>query len=238
MGLLDEVKKSLVRGRGLQEKAGLPFVTVSYAQSLDGSIALRSGYPLAISCPESRLLTHSLRALHEGILVGIGTVLADDPQLTVRNVPGQNPQPIILDSRLRFPPYARLLKGNGRRPWIFAAQTAEAGRARSLEASGAVIFRFLPDPDGRIGIRPLLKSLAEQGVLSLMVEGGAQVITSFLLARMVNQMVISIAPSLVGGTRVIEALAGRGSGPFPQLTHIDYERVGEDLVLRADPVWT
>ena len=238
MGLLDEVKKNLERGRGLREKTGLPFVTVSYAQSLDGSIALRSGYPLEISCPESRLLTHSLRALHEGILVGIGTVLADDPQLTVRDAPGQSPQPIILDSRLRFPLYARLLNGNGRRPWIFATQTAEVGRARSLEASGAVIFRFLPEPDGRIGVRPLLKFLAEQGVVSLMVEGGAQVITSFLLARMVNQMVISIAPSLVGGTRVIEALGGRETAPFPRLVKIDYERMGEDLILRADPEWT
>ena len=145
-------------------------------------------------------------------------VLADDPRLTVRNVPGQNPQPIILDSRLRFPPYARLLKGNGRRPWILR-RPDRGGWPRHLSASSrrAVIFRFLPDPDGRIGIRPLLKSLAEQGVLSLMVEGGAQVITSFLLARMVNQMVISIAPSRVGGTRVIEALAGRGSGPFPPI---------------------
>ena len=238
MGLFDEVKKNLVQGRGLREKAGLPFVTVSYAQSLDGSIALRPGYPLAISCPESQRLTHSLRALHEGILVGIGTVLADDPQLTVRNVPGQNPQPIILDSRLRFPPYARLLAGNGRRPWIFTTQNAEVGRARSLEESGAVVFRFSPDPDGRIGVRPLLESLGEQGVVSLMVEGGIQVITSFLLARMVNQMVVTIAPFLVGGTRVIEALADRESGPFPRLVNVDYERVGEDLVLRADPVWT
>ncbi len=238
MGILDEVKKNILRERDDTKEIRLPFVTVSYAQSLDGSIALRPGYPLAISCSESLSLTHTLRAMHDAVLVGIGTVLADDPRLTVRMTAGRNPQPVVLDSRLRFPSYARLLEGNGHRPWIFTTLEAEVNREKSLEASGALVLRLPSGPDGRIEVKTLLKKLAEMQVKSLMVEGGAQVINSFLLARAVNQIVVCIAPVLVGGLRVIDAIAGFNPAHFPRLINIGYEQVGDDLVLRADPRWT
>ena len=95
-----------------------PFVTVSYAQSIDGSIATRRRRPLPISGPGAMRMTHGLRALHDGILVGIETVLADDPQLSVRLVEGPHPQPVVLDTRLRTPLEARLLKGGNGRPWL------------------------------------------------------------------------------------------------------------------------
>lgn len=238
MGILEEVKKNISRGEGDTRETRLPFVTVSYAQSLDGSIALRPGYPLAISCSESLDLTHSLRAMHDAVLVGIGTVLADDPQLTVRRSPGQNPQPVILDSRLRFPAYARLLEGNGHQPWIFTTQEADVSRERSLEAAGALILRLPSGPDGRIEVNTFLRKLADMQVKSLMIEGGAQVINSFLLAQAVDQIVICIAPVLVGGLRVIDAIAGFKPAHFPRLINMEYEQVGDDLVLRADPRWT
>ncbi|MGC1403772.1 MAG: RibD family protein [Thermodesulfobacteriota bacterium] len=238
MGILDEVEKNILRESDDTKETRLPFVTVSYAQSLDGSIALRPGYSLAISCSESLALTHTLRAIHDAVLVGIGTVLADDPRLTVRMTAGQNPQPVVLDSRLRFPSYARLLEGNGHRPWIFTTQEAEVNREKSLEASGALVLRLPSGPDGRIEVKTLLKKLAEMQVKSLMVEGGAQVINSFLLARAVNQIVVCIAPVLVGGLRVIDAIAGFKPAHFPRLINIGYEQVGDDLVLRADPRWT
>ena len=238
MGILDEVKNNILREGDDPKETRLPFVTVSYAQSLDGSIALRRGYPLAISCSESLSLTHTLRAMHDAVLVGIGTILADDPQLTVRMTAGQNPQPVILDSRLRFPSYARLLEGNGHRPWIFTTPEAEVNREKTLVDSGALVLRLPSGPDGRIEIKTLLRKLAEMQVKSVMVEGGAQVINSFLLARAVNQMVVFIAPVLVGGLRAIDAIAGLRPAHFPRLINMRYEQVGDDLVLRADPRWT
>src|SRR5687768_4642967 len=96
-----------------------PVVTLSYAQTLDGSLAL-PGRQLIISSPESMKMTHELRAAHDGLLVGIGTVLIDDPRLTVRLADGRNPQPVVLDSRLRMPLTANLLKHPDRRPWLAA----------------------------------------------------------------------------------------------------------------------
>jgi GTP cyclohydrolase II len=237
MTILHEAQHKIDLGKNLAKESGIPFVTVSYAQSLDGSIALRPGYPLSISCAESLILTHNLRAMHDGILIGIGSVLADDPQLTVRMAQGRNPQPLILDSRLRFPSYARLLDCNGRQPWIFTTDSAGADRERTLEARGARIFRLPSGPEGRIDIRTLLTHLGRMGILSIMVEGGAEVIHSFLLAKAVNQIVVSIAPLLVGGIRAIESSSNGEPTPFPRLINTCYEKVGNDMMLRADPDW-
>ena len=106
--ILDQVSECLRSAPAHRRRTGRPFVTLSYAQSLDGSIADRPGRPLALSGPQAMALTHGLRAAHEAILVGIGTVLADNPRLNVRLVDGPDPQPMVVDSRLRFPPYANL----------------------------------------------------------------------------------------------------------------------------------
>jgi len=106
---------------GMAWESPLPLVTVSWAQSANGAIAAADGSPVALSGPESLRLTHRLRALHGAIMVGIETVIADDPLLSVRLAEGPQPQPVILDSRLRFPPGARLLSRADRKPWIFRA---------------------------------------------------------------------------------------------------------------------
>ena len=137
-------------------------------------------------------MTHGLRAAHEAILVGIGTVLADNPRLNVRLVEGPDPQPVILDSRLRFPPYANLLK-NGRSPLIAANAGADAERRQALEAAGARVL-VLPGNNGWVDLADLLKHLGSMGINSLMVEGGARVITSFLASRLVDQVVLTLAP--------------------------------------------
>ncbi len=117
-------------------------------------------------------LTHSLRACHDAILVGIGTVLADNPRLTVRLVAGKDPQPVIVDSRLLFPPYAELLR-HPRPPWIATSQKADHKRQETLEAAGARVFR-LPSANGWVDLDCLLKLLSDRGLNSLMVGGGAQ----------------------------------------------------------------
>lgn len=228
----------LDQGTRVAEPNHSPFVTVSYAQSLDGSIAQRPGHPLNISSRDSLILTHRLRAIHEAILVGIGSVLADDPQLTVRHATGRNPQPVILDSRLRFPSYAKLLNGSRPVPWIVTSDQADRSREQTLKGLGAEIIRLPADEDGRINIRTLMRCLAQKGIRSLMVEGGSQVITSFILARAVNQFVVCIAPFFVGGTPIIDVTAGLKPSQYPRLVNIYHEKVGSDLILRADTNWS
>jgi len=124
-----------------------PSVTLSYAQSLDGSIAARSREPLTLSGVESMRMTHQLRAAHDAILVGIGTVLADNPRLTVRLVPGKSPQPVVLDSHLCLPLNANLLNLPPS-PWIAALEGADLQRRVALEARGGRVFHLPADEDG------------------------------------------------------------------------------------------
>lgn len=224
-------------GAVCRRKQGRPLVTLTYAQSLDGSIAARPGHPLAISCMESLTLTHSLRAAHDAILVGIGTVLADNPRLNVRLVPGKNPQPVLLDSRLRFPSYAHLLK-DGNRPWVITSSSAEMSRQRELENQGAKVFRLPEGSGGGIDLSALVAKLGELGVTTLMVEGGAQVITSFICSRLVDQVIVTVAPVLVGGLRVLNSFLQPPVGNFPRLSQVSFHQVGKDLVLWGYPEWS
>jgi 3,4-dihydroxy 2-butanone 4-phosphate synthase/GTP cyclohydrolase II len=178
-----------------------------------------------------------MRAVHDAILVGIGTVLADNPRLTVRLVEGPDPQPVVLDSRLRFPLYAKLLRANGTGPWIATSPQAEAERQETLRRAGARLLLLPTDADGWIDLAALLGRLAELGVDSLMVEGGAQIITSFLASRLVDQVVVTIAPLLVGGLRVVDTFALPHPFTFPRLNRLTCEQAGEDLILMGEPEW-
>jgi len=210
-------------------------VTLSYAQSLDGSIADRPGHPLALSGSQSMAMTHGLRASHEAILVGIGTVLADNPRLNVRLVAGADPQPVVVDSRLRFPHYANLLK-NSRAPWIATSNNADPERQQALEVAGAQILR-MPGSNGWVDLATLLERLGAMGINSLMVEGGAQIISSFLASRLVDLVVLTIAPLLVGGLRVVDHLGYSPRRRLPRLKNLSYRQLGDDLVLRGEPDW-
>jgi len=209
-----------------------PVVTVTYAQSLDGSLAAAPGRPLALSGPQSLAFTHQLRAAHAAILVGVNTVLADDPQLTVRlsgaTTAGPHPQPLVLDSRLRCPPEARLLRHPSHRLWLATTDAAPAERQAALEAAGARIIRLPADERGRVALPALLDWLGAHGLGSLMVEGGAQTITAFLSQRLADRLIVTIAPRLIGGLRAIAA-------PLDlPLQNVHCRRLGEDLVVEAE----
>ncbi len=211
-------------------RAGRPFVTLSYAQSLDGSITARRGEQTIISGPEAGRLTHRLRARHDAILVGIGTVLADDPQLTVRLVRGPDPQPVIVDSRLRFPPWARLLR-EGRRPWIATTEAADAARQATLEAAGARVIRLPATADGLVSLPALLAHLQRLHIRSLMVEGGATVISHFLAEHLADRLVVTIAPMMLGGLNAVGELAHLNGRALPRLARARYETLGKDIIL-------
>ncbi len=214
---------------------GRPLVTLSYAQSLDGSIAICRGKSCALSGTDSQVMTHKLRAAHDSILVGIGTVLADNPRLTVRLIEGPNPLPIILDSRLRFPLNSNLLR-NRMSPLIVTTYTADQQKQEILEASGVRVVRVAADDRGWVDLQSLLRVLADQGISSVMVEGGARVITSFLSQQVVDRIVITITPKLLGGLHAVENplsltdSQGYMHYSLPEFKYFGYEQVGADLV--------
>jgi len=218
-----------------------PFVTLSFAQSLDGSIAAEPGAPTRISSPASMRLTHALRAAHDAILVGIGTVLADDPALTVRLVEGPQPQPVILDSSLRLPASARVLH-HPRRPWLAAAGADPAQRV-ALEALGASVLE-LPPSAGQVDLHALLRTLRGRGIGSIMVEGGAGVISAFLRLQLVDALVLTIAPRFIGGLQAVGRPSGASlraardqSTPLPRLKHPAYTPLDGDLLVWGLPEW-
>jgi 3,4-dihydroxy 2-butanone 4-phosphate synthase/GTP cyclohydrolase II len=213
-----------------------PFVTLSFAQSLDGSITATEGAATALSGAESLVLTHALRSVHDAILIGIGTVLADDPRLNVREWTGDDPVPVILDTSLQTPGTARFLSRQGqvgihdgeRGPVVFyrdePIDPVRDDRKRALEAAGA---RCVPvDPRDLPGI---LRELAAMGFSSVMVEGGAGVIASFLEAKCVDRVVVTVAPRFLGGFRY--------EPPAVELDFPKYARLGDDLIVAGEPVW-
>lgn len=209
-----------------------PLVSLCYAQSLDGSLTLQRGKPLALSGNESMRLTHQLRSLHSAILIGIGTVLADDPQLTVRYAAGPTPQPIIMDSHLRFPQDARLWTSNPHRPWLVAQAPFNGPRQALLEARGARLIELRPGPSVQ-ALPALLHDLWKLGIHSLMIEGGARIIESFLRERLVDRLIVTLAPCLVGGLHYLGEIGPLV--PTMALDHLHYERLGNDLVVCALP---
>ncbi len=220
----------LVAGaKGHRRRTGRPWVTLAYAQSLDGSIALEAGRPFRLSGPESLKLTHQLRAAHNAILVGIGTVLSDDPQLTVREVTGPNPQTVVLDSHLRLPLVSKLMESEIK-PWIFAAEGAANESRAELESRGTRIWNVFEESDGRLDLQEVLAALGRQNVDSLMVEGGAQVLTSFLQQRLADFIILTLSPQYLGGVPSVE----RGAFQLPQLPRLmdaQVEKIGEDFVV-------
>lgn len=213
-----------------------PLVTLSYAQSLDGSIAVRRGVQTLISGPESLKLAHRLRARHDAILVGVGTVLSDDPQLTVRLVDGRNPQPVIVDSRLRFPPTAQMLRAE-RRPWILTTPTADPARQAALEAAGAAVVRLPADSSGLVSLADALAHLHGQAIRRVMVEGGAQVISNFLAGHLADRLVLTIAPLLLGGLSAVDHLGQVNGRGIPRLRRSVMAPVGRDMVLFGELMW-
>lgn len=180
----------------------VPRVTVSYAQSLDGRIATAAGESRYISCPATLRLAHRLRRDNEAILVGIGTVLRDDPELSCRLRGCPSPLRVVLDSRLRLPADSRIACTAGRLPTVvFCADSSDPEQARRrgiLEGLGLRVVAVAPAADGTLPPGAVLQWLGGQGLRSLFVEGGGRVITSFLRAGVVRRLLVVVAPLLIG----------------------------------------
>jgi 5-amino-6-(5-phosphoribosylamino)uracil reductase/diaminohydroxyphosphoribosylaminopyrimidine deaminase/5-amino-6-(5-phosphoribosylamino)uracil reductase len=186
-----------------------PAVTVSYAQTLDGRLATRTGSSRWISGPASLRFAHELRASHAAIMVGVGTVCRDDPRLTVRLVAGRDPLRVVVDSTLRTPLTAAVLAG-GAATGTLLAVTARAPdeRRAAARALGATVLDLPADARGGVDLVALFAALHAQGIGSVMVEGGARLITALLRARLVDRLAVCVAPKLLGAG--IEAIGDLG----------------------------
>ena len=183
-----------------QLRTGLPWVTLKAMLSLDGRIASDSGESRGLGGPAELKIAHRLRAEHDAVVVGLGTVLLDDPLLTVRLARGKNPLRVVLDSSLRTPRKARIRQGTAEAPVVFATASRDEDLIRSFQADGAVVWRFDPTPDGRVPLRLLLARLASEGRYAILVEGGATVHTAFLREDLVDRVALGIAPVILGGS--------------------------------------
>jgi diaminohydroxyphosphoribosylaminopyrimidine deaminase/5-amino-6-(5-phosphoribosylamino)uracil reductase len=189
---------------------GFPWVTLKSMVSLDGRVAAANGESRGLGGPEEQRLVHRLRAESDAVLIGVGTALRDDPLLTVRllsrgapkrgarGVP-RVPWRVVLDSSLRTPLDSRLVASAGEAPLLIATVSSDAARVRELEERGALVWRFPPDPDGRVPLPALLRKLGGEGRYSILVEGGPTVHTSFLRAGLADEVAVGIAPILMGG---------------------------------------
>ena len=210
-----------------------PYVVLKYAQTVDGRIATRRGDARWISSEAERRISHGLRAACDAVLVGVGTAIIDDPQLTVRMVPGSSPLRVVLDSTLRLPPTARVLDNGAGTVVITTEPTSEERRA-ALRARGVGVHVADASPRG-VDLASALETLRALGVGSLLVEGGARVITSFFAEKLIDRLVVAIAPTIMGtGIDAVGDLGVARVAESVRLTNRSIHQAGGDLLVAAD----
>ena len=196
---------------------GLPYVTAKFAMSLDGKIASRTGHSKWVTGPKSRERVQEIRRVSDAVMVGVNTVVKDDPKLTARDGTGlpleRQPLRVVVDSSGRTPPGSALLKEPGR-TLIAAAKAVSQRTARSLESAGAETVCFPNDETGRVDLPSLMAHLGSIGVVSLMVEGGGTLMGSLLDEGLLDKVYAFIAPVIVGGDGAQTPVGGRGSRDY------------------------
>ncbi len=206
-GLLEEETKTANEIFFKYIQTGLPFVELKLAQSIDGKIATRVGDSKWITSEESRIEAHRLRRRLAAILVGVRTVMSDDPLLTVRHVDGPDPVRVVLDGQGRIPLTARLLHEEGRS--IVATAAMDKNKQEALLDLGAEVWR-LPADNDRVDLRALLRRLGDAQIDSLLIEGGGETAACFLEEDLVDKLVLFIAPIIIGGREAVSAVGGTG----------------------------
>jgi diaminohydroxyphosphoribosylaminopyrimidine deaminase / 5-amino-6-(5-phosphoribosylamino)uracil reductase len=211
---------------------GLPYVTLKLALSLDGRIATRSGSSKWVTGPEARALVHALRARHDAVAIGIGTALADDPKLTVRDAPGPSPLRVVFDTKLRLSPHSRLTETAPDVPtWVLASPDAPTANEEALTTRGVEVLRAPTAAEGRLDVEACLRLLAERGVVTLMVEGGAELAGSILAARLADELHAFVAPILLGPRGRPGAVDWAGPetpAEAPRISEAHWELCGSD----------
>jgi diaminohydroxyphosphoribosylaminopyrimidine deaminase/5-amino-6-(5-phosphoribosylamino)uracil reductase len=238
VGVLEADCRALNEKYIKQRTTGLPFVTLKFAQTLDGRIATAAGSSRWIASPPSLKLAHKLRAQNDAILAGIGNILKDNPELTTRLVKGRNPLRIILDSTLKIPLDAKVLTNqDAAKTLIAATPRADKQKLAALKKMGIEVLTLPPDEYGRVDLNQLLKALGERNIIGLLVEGGGAVYTSFLRLGLVDKIVGIIAPKILGqGTDTVGNLDITDLANSIQLKFDKVYRSGDDIVVEGNMV--
>jgi diaminohydroxyphosphoribosylaminopyrimidine deaminase / 5-amino-6-(5-phosphoribosylamino)uracil reductase len=240
VGLEEKEARRLNRFYVKHRTTGLPWVTARFGTSLDGKIATATGESRWITSEAARLESHRLRQEHDAILVGAGTVVADDPELTNR-LPEAARQPlrVVLDSTLRISPKAKVLTGLETSPTLVVTTAhAKEKAVAELRRSGAeVVAVGATGPEQRTDLRQLLQLLGDRGILSVLVEGGAEVNGAFFDDHLVDGVVAFLAPLIIGGKEAPSAVGGRGAQTLAdafRLTGLEVARIGDDLMISGE----
>lgn len=213
--------------------SGFPFVTLKFAQTIDGRIATTAGQSRWISSDLSLRFAHRLRSAHDAVLIGVNTLIQDDPELTVRLMRGKNPLRVIADSSLRIPLEAKALQNQSGAKTIVAttAKASPEKRAR-LKNMGIETIVIGDDKNHRVDLKMLFAELGKRGISSVLIEGGAALITSILKGNLADRIVIVIAPKIVG--KGIEAVGNLGISTIDESLRITYRKIsrkGADIIL-------
>ncbi len=237
VGLLETQARRLNEFYVKHRMTGLPFVTLKWAMSLDGKIAADRRSATAITGESARRFAHELRNVYDVVLVGVQTVLADDPQLTCRIPGGRNPLRVILDSRLRIHVAARVATDTvSAKTLIVTTRAASSERVARLRRAGVDVLVQEHD-EGRVRLRPLLQELGRRGLLSVLIEGGGTVNASALAEGIVDKVIALIAPGLIGGAHAPTAVEGEGlthiSGPVRLRDVSVIQGLGDDIAIQG-----
>jgi diaminohydroxyphosphoribosylaminopyrimidine deaminase/5-amino-6-(5-phosphoribosylamino)uracil reductase len=216
-------------------KSGLPFIHLKIAQSLDGRIATASGRSQWITNVNALKLVHQLRAEYDAVLVGINTVIQDDPALTVRHTSGRNPMRIVLDEKLQIPDNAKLISDdNIDKTIIFTHQNQDGKRIKELSEKGIKIFRVRKKSNGELMLPDILKHLAKMQIASVLVEGGGQIFTSFVKNGLFDKISFFIAPIMIGsGIQSIGNLGIENLSQAYQLEKISFEILDNQAIVEG-----
>lgn len=215
---------------------GLPYVTVKWAMSIDGKIATHTGESRWITCEESRKYVHKIRGQMDGILVGINTVMRDDPLLTCRIEGGRNPKRIVIDSNALLPINSRLLNTINKGEIIVAvSKNAQLSRMEKLEQLGCTIVQT-KDMNGHVDLKELFQRLGEMKLTNILVEGGSRVITSVIEGHLADRVMVFVAPVIIGGEGAKSPVLGTGINKISEAEEIDeieIKRFSNDIVIEG-----
>lgn len=218
-----------------QITTGLPFVTMKVAMSLDGKIATRTGDSKWISSEASRRLVAEMRNRYDGVMVGIGTILKDNPRLTCRMKNGKDPIRIIIDSKLRIPLDADVLKRANGMVVIGCGNEFDKKKKNKLKKMGVKVFVASQD-DGEVDLRRLMEKLAKINVKSILLEGGSALDGAMVDAQLVDKFSIFVAPKIIGGQDAKGPISGRGTALVKnalRLKNLKIEMVGSDYLFEG-----
>ncbi len=235
VGLLADESRKINEAFVKYIQTGLPFVTLKAAQSLDGRIALNDGKSKYITSSESLKMVHSLRAGSDAVLVGAGTVIADDPSLTVRLVKGRSPVRIVVDGNLRSPLDARMFRDGASKVILIcstAAAERSARRVSLFRKQGVDVRELRGNREGKIAIRALLGMIGRLGIASVMVEGGSNIFSEFIKAGGAEKLLIFTAPIILGdGKGIADDIELRDLSHASRLRDLTYSKAGVDQLM-------